>query len=230
MAQKVVRQATSGAEIIQLALRLGLLAFLVYWSFVLVRPFIPILAWSMVLMTLYPRTTGYRCNSDRPKLAATIITVVNLAIVIGPVTWLGYGVIDGLQGARQLGAGTWSFRHLLKASRWPVVGAQIYQLWDHASKPEGRAQGGRSALEAIGRAGACLRRQRGPGDAQVHRVGGVVGLLFHYGPGLVAAIKGCSALVAQRSRDFVALAGVTIRTIARGHRRSRPSSCWPESD
>jgi len=109
MAQKAVRQTTSGGEIIQLALRLGLLAFLVYWSFVLVRPFIPILAWSMVLtVALYPPYNWLSVQlGDRPKLAAAIITVVNLAIVIGPVTWLGYGVIDGLQDfARQLGAGT----------------------------------------------------------------------------------------------------------------------------
>ena len=49
MALKVLRQAGSGDEIIQLAVRLTLLAFLLYWSFVLVRPFIPMLAWSMVL-------------------------------------------------------------------------------------------------------------------------------------------------------------------------------------
>jgi len=45
----------------------------------------------------------------------------------------------------------------------------------------------------------------------------VSGFLFHYGPGLVAAIKRIQArLVAQRSQDFVALAGLTIRTIAQG--------------
>jgi predicted PurR-regulated permease PerM len=55
MAPRMFRQNMSGDEIIQLAVRLGLLAFLVYWSFVLVRPFIPILVWSMVLtVALYP--------------------------------------------------------------------------------------------------------------------------------------------------------------------------------
>ena len=55
MALRVFRQTRSGDEIIQLAVRLALLAFLLYWSFVLVRPFIPMLAWSMVLtVALYP--------------------------------------------------------------------------------------------------------------------------------------------------------------------------------
>ena len=134
MAQRVVRQTTSGAEFIQLALRLGLLAFLVYWSFVLVRPFIPILVWSMVLtVALYPPYNWLSVHlGDRPKLAAAIITVINLAIIIGPVTWLGYGVVDGLQDlARQLGAGTLAIPSPPEGVKdWPVVGTQIYELWD----------------------------------------------------------------------------------------------------
>ena len=45
----------------------------------------------------------------------------------------------------------------------------------------------------------------------------ISGFLFHYGPRLVAAIKRIQArLVTQRSQDFVALAGLTIRTVAQG--------------
>ena len=74
MAQRVFRQTASGGEIIQLALRLGVLAFLVYWSFVLVRPFIPILVWSMVLtVALYPPYNWLSVHlGDRPRLAAAM--------------------------------------------------------------------------------------------------------------------------------------------------------------
>jgi hypothetical protein len=110
----------SGDEIVQLAVRLGLLAFLVYWSFVLVRPFIPIPVWSMVLtVALYPPYDWLSVHlGDRPKLAAATITVIILAIIIGPVTWLGFGLIDGLQGLRASSAPARSpFRRLPKASR-----------------------------------------------------------------------------------------------------------------
>ena len=86
-----LRQYLPGDDIIQLAIRLGLLAFLIYWSFVVIRPFVPILAWSIVLaVALYP-VFGVlsRLLGDRPRLAAAILTVVNLGIVIGPATWLG---------------------------------------------------------------------------------------------------------------------------------------------
>ena len=42
-------------EVIQIAIRLALLAGLIYWSFILLSPFIPILLWSVVLaVALYP--------------------------------------------------------------------------------------------------------------------------------------------------------------------------------
>src|SRR3984893_14730825 len=43
------------ANFIQLAVHLGFIGFLAYWTFVLVGPFIPIIVWSVVLtVALYP--------------------------------------------------------------------------------------------------------------------------------------------------------------------------------
>ena len=99
MPLKTIRQARSGEDLIQLAIRLGLLAFLIYWTFVLVRPFVPILAWSMVLaVPLYPVFDLLsRILGGRPRLAAAILTVINLGIVIGPATWLGLSAVEGVR-------------------------------------------------------------------------------------------------------------------------------------
>ena len=54
-ANRQARQARTSEEVIQIAIRLALLAALIYWSFVLLSPFIPILLWSVVLaVALYP--------------------------------------------------------------------------------------------------------------------------------------------------------------------------------
>src|SRR3982751_4523991 len=222
MAPRALRQSRSSDEFIQLAIRLVLLAFLLYWSFVLVRPFIPILAWSMVLtVALYPAYNWLSIHlGDRPKLAALIITMINLAIIIGPVTWLGFGLIDGLQGfAAQLGEGSFAVPSPPEGIKdWPIVGAQFYALWDHASTNL------RAALRELAPhlkplAGPVLAFAGSAGFGTLKFVAAVVisGFLFHYGPGLVAAIKRMqSRLVTQRSQDFVALAGLTIRTVAQG--------------
>jgi predicted PurR-regulated permease PerM len=222
MALRAFRQTRSGDEIIQLAVRLGLLAFLLYWSFVLVRPFIPMLAWSMVLtVALYPPYDWLSVHlGGRPKLAAVIVTVISLLIVIGPATWLGIGLIDGLQSfAGQLGAGTLAIPSPPERIKdWPIVGAQVYGLWDRASTNLG------AALREVA---PHLKPLAGPivafaGSAGVGTLKFVVsvalsGFLFIYGPGLVESTRRIQArLVTQRGEDFVALAGLTIRTVSQG--------------
>src|SRR5260370_32960572 len=56
-------------------------------------------------------------------------------MVIGPATWLGLGAVDGLRDfAAQLGAGTVAIPSPPAGVKvWPIVGAQLYALWDQAS-------------------------------------------------------------------------------------------------
>jgi predicted PurR-regulated permease PerM len=222
MPLRAFRENRSGEEIIQLAIRLGLLAFLLYWSFILVRPFIPIFAWSVVLaVALYPVYNWLSVHlGDRPKLAAVIITLVNLAIIIGPATWLGLGLIEGLRSfAEQLDSGRLIVPSPPESVKdWPIVGAQLYALWDQASTNL------RAALSEIA---PHLKPLAGPvfafaGSASVGTLKFIAsvllaGFLFPSGPRLVVAIRSVQArLVSQRGQDFVALAGATIRTVSQG--------------
>ena len=94
-----VQRGGSGDDVIRIAIRLGLLAFLIYWSFVLLRPFIPVLVWAAVLaVALTPAFDWLSAHlGHRPRVAAFVITVVVLAVSLGPATWLGIGLVDGLR-------------------------------------------------------------------------------------------------------------------------------------
>ncbi len=206
----------------QLAVRLTLLAFLLYWSFVLVRPFIPMLAWAVVLtVALYPPYDRLALHlGGRRKLAAAIVTIISLLIIIGPVAWLGVGVIDGLRDfAGKLDAGTLAIPSPPEGVKdWPIVGAQAFGLWEQAS----------TNLQAALRAVAPhLKPLAGPvlgfaGSAGIGTLKFVLsvalsGFLFIYGPGLVEGTRRIQArVVTQRNEDFVALAGLTIRTVSQG--------------
>ena len=134
---KTIRQLGSGEDLIQLAIRLGLLAFLIYWTFVLIRPFVPILAWSIVLaVALYPVFHLLsRLLGGRPRLAAVILTVINLMIVIGPATWLGLSAVEGVKEvAARLSAGNLMVPSPSEGVKdWPLIGPQLYELWNQAS-------------------------------------------------------------------------------------------------
>jgi predicted PurR-regulated permease PerM len=222
MPLRVFRENRSGEEIVQLAIRLGLLAFLIYWSFVLVRPFIAIFAWSVVLaVALYPAFNWLSVHlGGRPKLAAAIITSVNLAIVIGPATWLGLGLIESLRSfAGQLDSGSLIVPSPPDSVKdWPIVGVQLYTLWDHASTNL------RAALSEIAPhlkplAGPVFAFAGSAGVGTLKFIASVLlaGFLFPTGPRLVAAIRDIQdRLLLQRGQDFVALAGATIRTVSQG--------------
>lgn len=217
-----IRQLLAGEDEIQLAVRLALLALLIYWSFVVIRPFVPILAWSVVLtVALYPVFNILsHLLGDRPKLAATVLTLINLGIVIGPATWLGLGAVDGLRSfAAQLGAGTLAIpTPPAGIKEWPVVGGKLFGLWDQASTNL-RALLGEVAPQLKPFAGTILGIA---GDAGVGTIKFLVavaltGFLFPAGPRLVVASQSfLSRVVADRSENFLALAGATIRSVAQG--------------
>src|SRR5262245_62078167 len=77
------------AMAIELGLRLGVLALLLYWSLVLIRPFATIGVWSAILaVSLYPVFDWIAVRlGGRRRLAAAVMTVLSLLVIIGPATW-----------------------------------------------------------------------------------------------------------------------------------------------
>ncbi len=202
---RAFRRIRSGEDVTHLVVRLGLLAFLAYWSFILVRPFVPILAWSAVLaVALYPAFDWLSSHlGGRPRLAATVVTALCLAIIIGPVAWLGAGLIDSLiEISEQLGNGS-----LVVPSPpaglgdWPIVGQPLHEFWSKASTNlEAAFHQLAPYLKPV--AGYLLAFAGGLGIGMLKFLLSVVlaGFLFPSGRRLVAATKGfLSHVVAQRS-------------------------------
>jgi predicted PurR-regulated permease PerM len=222
MALRVFRQSRSGEEVIQLTIRLGLLAALIYWCFIIVSPFIPILAWAAVLaVALYPLFAWLSDRMGRrPKLAAALITLAFAAIVIGPAAWLAVGLVDGLRTiADQIASAKLAVPSPPEAIRdWALIGEPLYNIWSQAS----------TNLEAVFTQFApYLKPLIGPAlamtgsaslDALMFLAAVILaGFLFPSGPKLVSASRNIMArLMPPQSRDFVALAGATIRTVSQG--------------
>ncbi len=125
------------ASFIARAIRLGVLALLLYWSLVFVRPFVSIAIWSVVLtVALYPvfEWTSFRLGGRR-RLAAALITILSLLIVIGPAAWLVLGLVDSLRMiSERLDFSSLTIPPPSKSVKdWPLIGNPIYQFWDLAS-------------------------------------------------------------------------------------------------
>jgi predicted PurR-regulated permease PerM len=212
----------SGEEIIQIAIRLALLAFLIYWSFVLLRPFIPILAWAVVLtVALNPAYDWLSAHlGDRPRIAAFIITIMVLAVFLGPATWLGLGLVDGLRSIfDQLTSGDIAIPSPPDGVHdWPLIGAPLYEAWKAASENiEAALRQLAPHLKPLAGPILAIAGSAGTGALKFLASVVIVGFLLPSGPRLVAAIRTMLArVVPARSADFLMLAGATIRTVSQG--------------
>src|SRR3954447_21073219 len=122
---------------VELIIRLGVLGILLYWSFLILQPFITIAIWSVVLtVALYPLYDWIVIFSGgRRRLAAAVLTVVSLLVVIGPATWLVVGFIDSFRTvSERLDLSALALPPPPEIIRgWPLVGESLYQFWELAS-------------------------------------------------------------------------------------------------
>jgi len=215
-------ESVSTREPVQIAIRLGLLAGVIYWSYILILPFIPILVWSTILaVALYPVFDLLaRLLGGRPVVSAILITILGLAIVIGPASWLVFGLVEGVRAAAdQLTAGTVAVpAPSASVKQWPLIGDTVYDLWELASTNLAAALGRLSpyakpvATTVLGTIGSV-------GLEILKFLVAVIatGFLFIPGPRLASGIRTfLSHIVPERSEEFVTLAGETIRSVSRG--------------
>src|SRR5215204_153050 len=84
--------------IVELVVRIGLVGLLAYWSLKVLSPFLTVALWSVILtVALYPLFDWLGRQLRSRRLAATLITLLCLMIVVGPVTWLGFGLTGGIE-------------------------------------------------------------------------------------------------------------------------------------
>jgi predicted PurR-regulated permease PerM len=219
---KTLRQYLPGDDVIQLAIRLGLLVFLIYWTFILIRPFVPILTWSIVLaVALYPVFSVLsKLLGGRPRLAAAILTVINLGIVIGPATWLGLNAVEGLKDfAGNLSAGNLLVPSPPKTVKdWPLFGTRLYEFWNQASgNLRAALRDVAPHLKPLAGTMLALAGNAGVGTLKFLLAVTLAGFLFPHGSQLVAAGRGfLYRIVPEQSEHFLELAGATIRAVSQG--------------
>ena len=119
-------------------IRIGLIALIVIWSITILKPFLVVLLWGIIIaVSAYP---GYLWLvsklGDRPVVAASLIVLLLLLLlIIGPIV----GSLPSFAGSirslvEQVQAGTLEIPEASEAIRqWPLVGESLYVLWQQAA-------------------------------------------------------------------------------------------------
>jgi predicted PurR-regulated permease PerM len=221
------RKVQSGSDqttssFIEVAIRLGALALLLYWSLLLVSPFISIVIWSAVLsVALYPAFEWISLRlSGRRRLAAALVTILSLLVIVGPASWLALGLVDSVRLiAERLDLANLTIpTPSSSVKEWPLIGEPIYQFWDLASTNLSAALA--QILPQLKPLGSSLLRigaDTGLGIIMFLVSIIVAGFLFSPAPTIVEAVKKFARrLNPTRGEEFVDQAGATIRAVSRG--------------
>jgi predicted PurR-regulated permease PerM len=125
------------ARALEAAIRIGLVALLLYWCFKIGQPFIEIIIWGIVIaVAIHP---GYdRLKSalgGRGRLAATLITLFALIVLLVPTYMLSDSLINAVQEySANIDKGTLRVPPPPESVRsWPVIGEPLHTFWNLAS-------------------------------------------------------------------------------------------------
>jgi len=123
---------------IEVSIHIGLLVLLVTACLLILRPFLPLIAWGIIIATaVYPLHLKLkRLVGGRNRLASVISTVLLLALVIVPLALLARSLVEGFQNLAALfKAGMPAIPPLPEhIQSWPIVGPYLQEFWGMASK------------------------------------------------------------------------------------------------
>ncbi len=208
--------------VIEMSIRLFAIGVLIYWTFIIIQPFAAIILWSVVLaVAFYPI---FRVLADllggRQILAAVLMTLAGLVLIIGPVTWMGVGMIDPV---KSVVAGFDNGDIAIppppaSIKEWPIFGEQLYSFWLLASTNLRSAFA--QILPQLKPAGEFLldmAKSAGAGTLKFLLSVLLSGFILAAAPQLLAGARALSRRIDPTSGEkFVDLAGATINAVSRG--------------
>lgn len=206
---------------IEVSIRLVFLFILIAWCMVIIYPFIEPVLWGIIIAVSISPLYKLLNNKlgDKPKLSATIIIIVFLAIIITPAYFLiSASTKSMITIGEKLASGTF---HIpppdASVADWPLIGEMIYNAWSAFS----------SNLE-----GAVIQYQEqitNLGKSLVNSVmsfsSGVLGFILSIIiSGVLLATKGTKnitqmffiRLAGDKGNDFAELAEKTISGVTKG--------------
>ena len=207
---------------VDMVVRLALIAGVVYVSFLLLRPILPVLLWAVILaVAVFPLYAPLRRRLHLPAwLAATLLSFLLLALLLAPVALLSVSAIETLDSyAHLLVQGN----HLLppppeSVRDWPLIGQRLHEFWHAAaSDTQSFLTSHVGQLASLGRWVGEIAAGVAAEVLQFAVAVVMAGVLLGYSERLTAAVSSVAGRIADaRGRHFVEMAGATIRNVSQG--------------
>ncbi len=207
---------------IEVALRLGLLAALLFWCLAILKPFIPLLIWGVIIaVTLFPFFNALNKRlKNRSGLTATLLVVFLLTIIIIPCVLLADSLLDGIRHLRE----TYQQEGSLipppdeRVQSWPAFAKPVVDLWRlAATSTQTFVTQYREQLQDIAKWVFKALTGVGVGILEFMVAVIIAGVMLAYAKsGGDAAERVFIRLIGKRGQEFVRLTETTIRQVVKG--------------
>ncbi|TDD95981.1 AI-2E family transporter [Flavobacterium cellulosilyticum] len=125
-------------NIVDVVIRLGVLLLLLFWCFDILKPFILILIWAVVIaIAIFPvYETIVKIFRGRTIFAAIVLTLFLVSVIIIPSGLIVYSLYEGVNHFREL----FSLGQPLipapggSTANWPSIAKPIIEIWQLASE------------------------------------------------------------------------------------------------
>ncbi len=121
-------------QVIEIALRLGLLIMVLYWCYGIIKPFIDFLLWSVIFaVALYPGYTLLQSKLGGRKIPASILLVTAMILILlVPVILFANSLYEGITFMKSQfeASGNLLPNASEKIAELPVIGPVIYEKWN----------------------------------------------------------------------------------------------------
>jgi predicted PurR-regulated permease PerM len=219
-------QASDGKRSVQraveAAIRIGLVFLIAAWCFLIVKPFIILILWGLIIaIACHPIHRWMQAKlGGRGKLAATLFTLLALAVLITPTVMLVDTVAETTQRiSGDLQQGSLTVPPPPESVReWPLIGKELSTFWTGASENLG------ATLTSIaphlkGAASWLLSTAAGAGIGVLQFVISIIiaGIILANAVGVGEFMKALAIrLTGDRGEEFAMLASKTVRSVAQG--------------
>jgi predicted PurR-regulated permease PerM len=124
-------------QLVEATIRIGLIFLMALWCFLIIQPFIPLIAWGIIIaVAAYPLQARLTVVlNGRAGLSAALITLFALSFLLLPT----FILLDSMTRSAMTLYGQISAGTLIlpapseKVRNWPVVGNQLYEVWSLAT-------------------------------------------------------------------------------------------------
>jgi predicted PurR-regulated permease PerM len=126
---------------INTALRIGFIALLFVMSYFIIKPFLGIILWAIIIaVALFPLQKRFsKILGNRDKLSISLIVIFGISLIVFPSAVLTTSTVESLHElSNNITEGSLSVPQPDKSvADWPLVGKLVFDTWELASKSLG---------------------------------------------------------------------------------------------